>query len=55
MERLLRSWDKAPEKRLGQLIAEALYVDGYYDSILLRGIPDNQLLEAIERHLAGLG
>jgi hypothetical protein len=55
VERLLRSWDKAPTKRLGQLIVEAMDMDGYFDVILLRGIPDDQLLETIERHLAGLG
>jgi hypothetical protein len=49
LERLLRSWDKVPTKRLGQLIVESM---GYSD--LLRGIPDDQLLETIERHLAGL-
>jgi hypothetical protein len=55
LERLLRSWDKEPKKRLGQLIVEALNIDGYFDIILLRAIPDDQLLEAIERYLAGLG
>jgi hypothetical protein len=55
LERLLRSWDKAPEKRLGQLIVDGLGMDTMFDVLLLRSIPDEELLEAIERHLAGLG
>jgi hypothetical protein len=51
----MRSWDKAPTKRLGELIAECLDMQNVFDIRTLREISDANLVEAIERHLAGLG
>lgn len=57
LERLLKSWEKAPEMRLGQLIMEAL-VGGEpskgvepFVLVTLRHIEDSQLAEAIERYV----
>lgn len=55
LERLLKSWEKAPEMRLGQLIIEALSAEPMelepFIVITLRHIPDSQLAEAIERYV----
>jgi hypothetical protein len=54
LDRFLQSWDKVPDKKLGQLIVEGLDMQGAFDISVLRNIEDTDLLEAIERHLAGL-
>jgi hypothetical protein len=55
LDRLLRSWNKVPEKRLGQLIVDGLDMDTLFDVMLLRSIPDHELLDAIERYVLSRG
>jgi len=54
LDRLGRSLDKVPDRRLGQIIADALDMQTLFDITALRNIENTDLLEAIERHLAGL-
>jgi hypothetical protein len=50
-ERLMKSWEKMPEKRFGQLIVEALDGSAAFLVITLRNIEDTQLAEEIERYV----
>lgn len=49
LERLVKAWDKAPDMRMGQLLVEALGMQGPFDVLSLRTLEDMQLAEAIER------
>ena len=49
LERLAKAWDKSPDMRMGQLLVEALGMQGPFDVLALRTIDDSQLAEAIER------
>jgi hypothetical protein len=56
LERLIKSWDKTPTSRLGELIAKALDMSTAFDVHVLENIDDVDLVERIERYvLTGSG
>jgi hypothetical protein len=51
LARLLKSWEKVPDVRMGALISDALTHQGLLTTSHLELISDQELIEAIERYV----